>query len=131
MLFRSDNPRRALQPTAVLFGDGDQDERRAIWVNSIQIRAGKLSDAQLTALGGPSASGIPVVIPGDSTSAPALSVSLNGNQLEIAWPADASDFVLESSPTLTNPAWTSVSGVSGNSVVVPVGTGNLFFRLRQ
>ena len=126
-----DNPRRALQPTAVLFGDGDQDERRAIWVNSIQIRAGKLSDAQLTALGGPSASGIPVVIPGDSTSAPALSVSLNGNQLEIAWPADASDFVLESSPTLTNPAWTSVSGVSGNSVVVPVGTGNLFFRLRQ
>src|SRR5204863_3556678 len=33
-----DNPRRALLPTAVLFGDGDQDERRTFWVNSIQIR---------------------------------------------------------------------------------------------
>ncbi|HMV75305.1 MAG TPA: hypothetical protein PKB00_12095, partial [Microthrixaceae bacterium] len=45
-----DNPRRALQSTAILFGDGDQDERRGMWVNSIQIRAGKLSDAELAEL---------------------------------------------------------------------------------
>jgi hypothetical protein len=29
-----DNARRALQPTAILFGDGDQDERREMYVNS-------------------------------------------------------------------------------------------------
>src|SRR4030095_14134534 len=62
-----DGLRRSLAPTAVLFGDADGDnERRRMWVNSIQIRAGKLSDAELAALGGPSASGIPTLIP-DST----------------------------------------------------------------
>src|SRR5437763_13111415 len=32
-----DAPRRALQPTAILFGEGDGDERRGMWVSSIQI----------------------------------------------------------------------------------------------
>ncbi|MHB1310116.1 MAG: hypothetical protein ACYC23_23855, partial [Limisphaerales bacterium] len=58
-----DNPRRAMQATAILFGDGDQDERREMFVNSIQIRAGRLSDAQLALLGGPSAPGIPQALP--------------------------------------------------------------------
>ena len=78
-----DNPRRALQPTAVLFGDGDQDERREIWVNSIQIRSGKLSDAELAALGGPTARGIPVAIPGAISNAPTLTLSRSANQLTI------------------------------------------------
>ena len=58
-----DNPRRAMQPSAILFGDGDQDERRTLWVKSIQVRAGKLSDAECALLGSPSGSGIPVVLP--------------------------------------------------------------------
>ncbi len=63
-----DNARRALQPTAILFADGDQDERREMWVNSIQIRPGKLSDAQIAALGGPSASGLPIATPTSSVT---------------------------------------------------------------
>src|SRR5262249_4591288 len=58
-----DNPRRALQPTAILFGDGDQDERRVMYVNSIQIRDGKLSDAEMVTLGGPDARGISTELP--------------------------------------------------------------------
>jgi hypothetical protein len=58
-----DAVRRSLLPTAILFGDGDQDERRRMWVNSIQIRAGKMSDAEIVALGGASADGIPLVVP--------------------------------------------------------------------
>ena len=58
-----DNPRRALQPTAILFGDGDQDERRVFYVNSVQIRSGRLSDAEIAYLGGPSAGGSPGHIP--------------------------------------------------------------------
>ena len=58
-----DAARRALLPTAILFGDGDQDERRTMWVNSVQIRAGKITDAEAVALGGPSADGIPQTIP--------------------------------------------------------------------
>jgi hypothetical protein len=65
-----DNARRALQPTAILFADGDQDERREMWVNSVQIRAGKLSDAQIAALGGPSASGIPIATPSSTVTGP-------------------------------------------------------------
>ena len=34
-----------------------------MYVNSIQIREGRLSDAQLALLGGPEASGIPLVLP--------------------------------------------------------------------
>ena len=52
-----DNPRRALQPKAILFADGDQDERREWWVNAVQIRAGRLSNAEIESLGGPSADG--------------------------------------------------------------------------
>src|SRR6185503_10245486 len=63
-----DAPRRSLLPTAILFGDGDQDERRVMYVSSIQIRPYKMSDAEMTVLGGPSASGIPVVLPASSVS---------------------------------------------------------------
>src|SRR6185436_13554741 len=37
-----DNPRRALQPTAILFADGDVpnvDERAIMYINSVQIRS--------------------------------------------------------------------------------------------
>ena len=57
-----DQNRRALQEYAILFGDNG-DEHRKWYVNSIQIRDGKLSDAQLAWLGGPSAEGIPADIP--------------------------------------------------------------------
>src|SRR5262249_46381084 len=63
-----DAPRRALQPTAILFGDGDQDERRVMYVNSIQIRPRRLSDAEMAGLGGPQASGIPVALPVSNVS---------------------------------------------------------------
>jgi hypothetical protein len=58
-----DNPRRALLPTAILFADGDQDERREMFVSSIQIRSGRMSDAELFLLGQPTASGIPRTLP--------------------------------------------------------------------
>ncbi|HVR34258.1 MAG TPA: hypothetical protein VMS21_00230, partial [Methylomirabilota bacterium] len=54
--------RRAMPEFAVLFGDNG-DERIACYVNSIQVRTGKLPDGDIAALGGPSAAGIPRVIP--------------------------------------------------------------------
>src|SRR5205823_2200516 len=47
---------------------GDQDERRVMYVNSIQIRSGKLSDAEMAGLGGPSANGIPQEIPASTAT---------------------------------------------------------------
>ena len=126
-----DAPRRALQPTAILFGDGDQDERRVMWVNSIQIRAGKLSDAELAALGGPTAAGIPLVIKVEvPVERPRLVVSASGASVTLSWTSPVTNFVLESTQSLTNPEWTPVPGVVNNSVTLSISGGNRFFRLK-
>ncbi len=54
------NGRWGLLPTAILFGDED-GESQASYLNSVQIRNYKMSDAGVAALGGPSADGIPLV----------------------------------------------------------------------
>lgn len=124
-----DNPRRALLPAAVLFSDGDQDERREWWVNSIQIRSGRLSNAAIEALGGPSASGIPIAI--DLPEPPALSATRTAGGLTISWPADATGYTLESSPILPATSWSLVPNVTGNSVTVPTTDARQYYRLRQ
>ncbi len=56
-----DQPRRALlDEYAILFTDGDDGEQRGWYVNSVQIREGKMSDVEIELLGGPTAAGIPV-----------------------------------------------------------------------
>ncbi len=127
-----DAARRALGPVAWLFADGTPtDERRAFWVNSIQIRAGKLSNADIEALGGPSAQGIPVVVPAHAAP-PSITWVRSGNTLTLRWPAEAAGYVLESSTDLKLAGnWQAVAGVTGNSARVAVGAGNLFFRLRK
>jgi hypothetical protein len=54
------NGRWGLLPTALLFSDED-GESQAAYLNSVQIRNYKMSDAGVAALGGPSADGIPLV----------------------------------------------------------------------
>jgi hypothetical protein len=124
-----DGARRSLGTVAVLFGDGDQDERRQMWVDSIQIRAGALSKAELESLGAPTGLGIPVVL--SAAAAPTLGYGKLGNQLIFWWPLDATGYVLESSPSLSNPTWTAVTTTTVNSGVVSVGAGNLYFRLKK
>ncbi len=126
-----DAPRRTMAPTAVLFADGDADERREWWVSAVQIRAGALSKAEIESMGGPSAAGIPIVLSVAPPAAPpVLSVALGEGNVTVSWPADATGVTLESSPTLVNPAWTPVGGVTGNSATIPTSGDGLFLRLR-
>jgi hypothetical protein len=124
-----DNPRRALQPTAVLFGDGDQDERRQWWVNSIQIRAGALNGEQLASLGGPQAGGIPLVLP--DLSAPELSFGRGQSSFVVTWPKETTGWALQSSANLS--AWANVAGVTNNSAVIATSpaTPQVYFRLKK
>jgi hypothetical protein len=125
-----DNSRRALQPTAILFADGDQDERREWWVNAIQIREGRLSNAEIESLGGPSADGIPVVLTVEPPPAPpSLTLQLAGDSLTISWPVDATNYILESSSAVAGGSWTPVPGVTGNSVTVTTTEASQYFRL--
>ncbi len=127
-----DNPRRAMQPTAILFADGDQDERRTMYVSAIQVRSGKLSDAQMEELGGPSAAGIPIALTAAPVIAPpTITVTRTGGTITVSWPAEAAGFTLESSPVLPAATWTAVGGVVANSVTIPATTGNLYLRLKQ
>ena len=121
-----DNARRALLPTAILFGDGDQDERRMMWANSIQIRNGALSKAELAALSTPTAGGIPV----RRLAEPPVRLCWGkiGNDLTFIWPLSATGYTLNAAASIDGP-WTPVTGVVNNSVVVPIAPGNLFFRL--
>ena len=55
-----DQPRRALlEDYAILFADNG-DENVPWYVNSVQIREGKMSDVEIELLGGPTAEGLPV-----------------------------------------------------------------------
>jgi len=125
-----DNPRRALQPTAILFADGDQDERRVMWVNSVQIRSVALSKGEMAALGGPSGAGIPanIVVPVPPSEA-RLTLNRSGNMLTITWPIDVAGYTLQGTPNLTTPNWQPVGGVVANCVKVPSASGMRFFRL--
>ncbi len=125
-----DNVRRALLPTALLFADGDQDERREWWVDSIQIREGALSKAEMAALGAPGGTGIPVVVTlPKPPAAVAIRSSRVGGNLHLTWPTDATGYILQASPSLSEPDWQTVANVTGNSADVPIDAGLRFFRL--
>jgi hypothetical protein len=125
-----DAVRRTLLPKAVLFLDND-NERRVMWVSSVQIRSGKLTDAEMIALGGPSASKIPVVISVPSTVAPKLSISQSGTSVTVSWSTTSTGYTLQSATTLASPTWTDVTGVANNSYTTTIGAGNQFFRLKK
>jgi hypothetical protein len=128
-----DNPRRSLATTAILFGDGDQDERREMFVSSVQIRTGKLSDAEMVALGGPSPDGLPVVIgaAAPAPTRPVIKLTRNADgSITLSWSA-SEPYVLESKASLSDAAWAPVGGVANNSVTITASTASAFYRLRQ
>jgi hypothetical protein len=127
-----DNDRRTMLPTALLFADGDQDERREWWVNSIQIRAGALSKAQMAALGAPSSNGIPVVINVPSAPPEArLSLLRIGSTVRLVWPASVTGYTLQSTTSLANPNWQPVSGVAGNCATESITSTERYYRLSK
>jgi hypothetical protein len=127
-----DTARRSWQPTVLLFADGDGDDHDATtYVNSIQVSVGKLSDAQMEALGGPSPAGIPISI-SLPTPRPALSIRNNGNgTVTVSWSENG--WGLESATSLAAPiVWTPcLTGITNNSLTVPIVPNTRYFRLNK
>ena len=128
-----DNTRRTLSTTAILFGDGDQDERREMFVSSVQIRSGKLSDGEMAALGGPSPEGLPVLIgaAAPAPTRPVIKLTRNSDgSVTLSW-SGSEPYVLESKASLSEAAWSPVSGVANNSITITTSAASAFYRLKQ
>jgi hypothetical protein len=105
---------RADAPYALLFADNDVDVQKG-YVSSIQLRQGRLPDAAIVAMGGPSAGRIPG----------AACAQLAAGRVVIRW----SGSLLESSDNPAGP-WTTVAGAAQPySVPTPLGP-NRFYRSR-
>jgi hypothetical protein len=101
-------------PFALLFADNDVDEQ-AGYVSSVQLRAGRLSDASIAAMGGPQATKIPG----------AVCAQTSGSTITIRW----SGSVLEGADQITGP-WNPVPGAAKPySVPTPLGSRK-FYRSR-
>jgi hypothetical protein len=128
-----DNPRRSLSTTAILFGDGDQDERREMFVSSVQIRSGKLSDAEMVALGVPTPDGLPVLIgaAAPAPTRPVIKLTRNADgSITLSW-SGSEPYVLESKASLSDASWSPVSGVANNSITITTSTAAALYRLKQ
>jgi hypothetical protein len=65
-------------------------------------------------------------------TAPVLNYSLSGTSLTLSWDPSLTNYVLQSSPRLDTPSWTTVAGVVNNSVMVDASAGpQMFFRLQE
>ncbi len=106
--------RWSLGATALLFADDDGDAQ-PVYVSSVQVRNGRMTDASIAAMGTPTANKIPGCI----------HANRSGGSVIIAWTGN----VLESAPSPTGP-WSEVTGAA-HPYTVTTPTGNQFFRVRQ
>lgn len=67
-----------------------------------------------------------------SSAMPALSYSVEGSNFILSWPSETVGWTLESTADLMlSNSWAAVSGVSNNSVAVPMTMPKEFFRLKE
>ncbi len=65
-----------------------------------------------------------------------LTIERSGNNVLVSWPVEATDFVVQGTPSLTDPQWGAVNATvevinNRNVVTLPIGTGTQFFRLMK
>jgi len=106
--------RWSLKSTALLLGDEDGD-LQPMYISSVQIRNGRMTDASIAAMGAPTANKIPG----------SIKAAKSGNTIVISWTGN----VLESAASPSGP-WTQINGAA-HPHVVATPTGNQFFRVRQ
>ncbi len=62
---------------------------------------------------------------------PMITIQQAGASVNLAWPASATGYVLESSDNISTGPWIPVPSVTTNSVTLPISSTNQFFRLRN
>jgi hypothetical protein len=116
--------RWSLQPTALLFADED-NETSPGFVSSIQFRSGLMSDAEIGALGTPTAAGIPR----PQADLQLGAVSRSGNNLTLSWSGGTGPFTVQRKASLADAAWSTVATTPDRSASVPIEGSTGFFRV--
>jgi hypothetical protein len=109
------------------YGDGNKYTHE-LYVSSVAFTDRVLGEAELAALGGPSASGILV---GSFAPRPTLTIQASGGGATVSWPANYVGYALEQTDSLTTPVWKAVAGITNNTVNVVLDAAPKFFRLVQ
>lgn len=107
--------RWSLGSTVLLLADGDDGEVQPVYVSSVQMRSGRMTDAEVAALGGPSAGKIPG----------ALKATRSGSNIIIEWTGT----VLESATSLAGP-WSAVAGAA-HPYTITAPSGSQFYRVQK
>jgi hypothetical protein len=107
--------RWSLGQTALLFAD-DDGEVQPVYVSSVQVRSGRMTDAGIAALGTPTAGKIPG----------AIKATRSGTSVVIEWTGT----VLESAPDVVTGSWSQVLDAAHPHVITSP-TGATFFRVKQ
>jgi len=69
-------------------------------------------------------------------SPPTLGMTRSGGDLDFSWPSPWNNFVLQANPDLNTTTWTNLPDATNDdgtnvTVTIPIGPGNLFYRLAQ
>lgn len=120
--------RHALGSSVHIFADNN-NELNTVYVNSVQILDGKLTDDEIAGLGVATAAGLPA--PKVPSDAPELGVQLSGTSVTVSWSVDFVGYALETAQDLSGSEWTLVDGVANNSITVELGDVTRFFRLQK
>jgi hypothetical protein len=109
-------------PAAGSFWSGTFDEF-ALWRRS-------LSGAEINAIYTAGLAQQPIdLVP--AVSSPFLTIFRQGNDVVVSWSLNVLGYTLQSSPSLTPPNWTPVTGVVNNRYTATAPTGMRFFRLTK
>lgn len=112
-------------PDLRLFNEPTGSYTHEVLVNSLFFTDRPMSAAELQALGGPTAAGIPAPAPAKS----AITATLEGTTLKLEW-TGGSGVVLQKTPSLGAPNWQDVPGTLGASSANETVSGEAgFYRL--
>ncbi len=120
----------ALGPSAVLFASGLTTSilTQPGLANSLQFVNGWMSPAQLAALAGPSAEGLPA---GDA-ALKIESLTKDATAVNLTWAGPDGVFQVLESPNLTNPVWQAVATFTNTrNITLPVTGPTSFYRIKQ
>lgn len=114
--------RHALRDRLLLFADED-GESQVAYVNAVQIRNYKMTDADILALGAPTAAGIPinttVINPPVVVADVVASASLSGDQVVLTWTGGSGTFQVRRKAALTDATWIPVGTTTERTFTVP------------